>query len=125
VDIGGFNSLFPVELSYMTEEDFPRTDGHFFRLAKNSVTLEWYELKGEKRTRIAQFDLQPTLRLWWKKMEPDQDYSYTTFEPAERLINFSHARGSLRLVVNEAQLMSKNDSITISHCYGWLLLKEK
>lgn len=124
IDIRGFDLLFPVELSDISR-DFPVMDGHFFRLSENRMSLEWHEIKNEKNTLIAVFDLSPTLQQFRKKMNAGESYTYTQMNADERLVNFSHSRGAIRLVINEVQLQTQNDELDLTHIFGWILLKVK
>jgi hypothetical protein len=124
MDLRGYDTAYRVRL-HVTNQDEPDAPGYFFCLSKDGKMLEWWQKKEDKRNLIEQFSFAPGIQKWSEYHNQKESYQYLEVSEKERIINFSGKKGSLRIIIEEAQIEMLGQDKRLEYCYGLLLLKEK
>lgn len=125
MEIRGFDLAFRIDLSPAGAEDDARKEGTFFKLNQEGKMLEWWNTKDGKSMLVEMFDLNPAIQKWSKAMTKNETNTYTSLPLAERSLLFSGKRGTLRCILENIELEQINEEKRLTHCSGWILLKEK
>lgn len=119
-DIRGFDSFHQIDLYPRTNEK-PKA-GDFFGISDNQKAFEWKEVRAGKVSLVESFDLQPALRQWWEK---GQHTGYLELDASHSTLNFAGKKGSLRLLLQDADVRKENDTLSLRHLKGYLFVKRK
>ncbi len=124
LDVRGFDLLYPVKTDNSNDRS-PNEMGNFFYFSDDRRRLEWFQTKAGESTLVETYNLIPMIQKWSEKKEADKNYVSFTLPVQERTFNFSTRKGSLKLVIQEAEIEVDGQEKKLSYCNGWVLLKTK
>lgn len=124
VSVKGFDSFWSAELYQsdqgMPSEDYP-DDTPYFRISDDGRSLEWRHLKGGKTELVESFGLQTVLKDWFAKSDPN---GYLPLTAAQTSFDLNGRKGTLRIVVRNAETRQGKDDYKLWHLNGFVFLRK-
>ncbi|MEO6038673.1 MAG: DUF4153 domain-containing protein, partial [Saprospiraceae bacterium] len=114
----GFSTFYRLQ-SRNTESNVS-AQGRYFRLSGSGTAFEWRELRGKEDLLLDSFDLRPSLRAWTSK-RPEYEIS---LPPDEATIDLVGKTASLRLLLEEGEVMVQNGMLHAEFLNGLIFVRE-
>ncbi len=117
-NVQGFSVFYRLQ-SRQTEEEVI-TPGRYFRISGSGTAFEWHERSGQNDVLLDSFDLRPTLRAWYGK-RPQYEINLS---PTEATIDLTGKSATLRLLVEEGEIMVRNGTPHAEFLNGLIFVRE-
>lgn len=120
-EIGGYSRHFPL-YTERAQNNEPE-NGQFFKASTDGKKLVWLLAKNGTATPLDSFYLLPTLQSWANRVTDDVT-SLQLKEP-DNTIDLATRKASVRIRVNNAQVLKDSSGLRLNYLNGQLFLKEK
>jgi hypothetical protein len=124
LNIKGFDTAYKIDLSPGNMPD-RSANSNYFGLSQNGQLLEYWQQKDGKSTLVESYSLNTAIQMWSLKIDHREDATYAQLPIQERSIELAGKRASLRLIVEELEIILDSGAKRLNYCHGWVLVKEK